>query len=132
MTGVQLFLANNIIENSKVAICRKRSRTNHENQQLLMTAFLQHQKLISTSFLKIILLSSCQKTLLRSYRWFSRNNRNFWNQVWIYYPETRFKRSFRVTKGTFKYILDILTPYLQGETHWGANWPWRNIVYFSL
>ena len=29
---------------------RKTSKTNHENQQLLMMAFLQHQKLINTFF----------------------------------------------------------------------------------
>ena len=46
---------------------RKTSKTNHENQQLLMMALLQHQKLINTFFLKIILLSSSQKTMLRSF-----------------------------------------------------------------
>ena len=33
-----------------------------------------------------------------------------------YYTEARFKSSFRVTRGTFKHILDILSPYLQRET----------------
>ena len=61
MTGAQLFLVNNILENSKIAICLKKSKTNHQNQQLLMMALLQHQKLINASFRKIILLSSCQK-----------------------------------------------------------------------
>ena len=61
MIVAQLFLANNILENSKILICLKKSRTNHENQQLLMMMLLQHKKLRNASFMKIILLSSCQK-----------------------------------------------------------------------
>ena len=61
MTGPQLFLTIDILKNSEVAIHQKTSKTNHENQHLLMMALLQHQKLINASFLKIILLSSCQK-----------------------------------------------------------------------
>ena len=75
MTGAQLFAANNVIKNSKTANRQKRSKTYHGNQQLLIMALFQHQKLINTSFLKIILLRSCQKTLLRSffkYPWFYR------------------------------------------------------------
>ena len=67
MTGAQLFLANSIMENSRIASRQERTKSNHENQQLLMMGLLQHQKLINASFLKIILLSSCQKTLLRSF-----------------------------------------------------------------
>ena len=40
MTEAQLFLANNIIENSKTASRRKRSKTNYENQELLMMVLL--------------------------------------------------------------------------------------------
>ena len=52
MTEAQLFLANNILKKSETAIRQKRSKTIHENQQLLMTALLQNQKLINASFLK--------------------------------------------------------------------------------
>ena len=117
MIVAQLFLANNILENSKILICLKKSRTNHENQQLLMMMLLQHKKLRNASFMKIILLSSCQKTLLLSCLRFSRRNRNFWNHVWIYYTKARFRSSFRDTRKKFTYILDILTPYVQKETH---------------
>ena len=67
MTEAQLFLANNIIENSKTASRPKRSKTNYENQELLMMVLLQHQRLINAFFLKIILLSIFQKTLSRSF-----------------------------------------------------------------
>ena len=52
MTEAQLFLANNILKKSETAIRQKRSKTIHENQQLLMTALLQNHKLINASFLK--------------------------------------------------------------------------------
>ena len=109
-------MTNYILENSKIAISRKRSKNNHKNQQLLVMGLLQHQKFTNSSFLKISLLSSCQKTLLQSCRRFSRNNINFWNHVGIYYTEARLKSGFRVTRGTFTYILDVLPPYLQRET----------------
>ena len=38
--------------------------------------------------------------------------KSFWNHVLNCYTEARFKSSFRVTRGTFMCILDILTPYL--------------------
>ena len=80
-----LFLANYIIENSKIVNRRKRSKTNHENQQLLMM-LLQHQKLVNISLLKIILLSSCQKALLRSFFKYS-----FFYRVFIIsFPNTLF------------------------------------------
>ena len=60
-------LTNNIIENCKIANRPKRSKTNYENQQMLMMALFQHQKLINASFLKMILLSSCQKTMFQSF-----------------------------------------------------------------
>ena len=61
MTRAQLFVANNIPENSKTAIRQKSIKTNLENRQLLMMTLLQHQKLISAFFVKTILLSSSQK-----------------------------------------------------------------------
>ena len=60
-TGARLFLANYILENIKIVIRQKRSKTNHKNQQLLVMGLLQYQKLVNAFFLKIILLSSRQK-----------------------------------------------------------------------
>ena len=124
MTVAQLLLANNILEESKIAICPKKSKTNHGNQQLLMMALVQHQNLRNALFSEIILLSSCHKTLLQSCQRFSRNNRNFWNHVWIYYIEARFRSTFRDRRETFTYVLAILTPYLQKETN---LWIWELI-----
>ena len=61
MTRAQLFVANNIPENSKTAIRQKSIKTNLENRQLLMMTLLQHQKLISAFFLKTILHSGSQR-----------------------------------------------------------------------
>ena len=70
-----------------------------------MLALLQNQKLIKASFLKLTLLRSCQNTLLRPYRQFTGNNRNFWDHVSIHYTEARFKSSSRVKRGFFHVYL---------------------------
>ena len=86
--------------------------------------YFNTKKLRNASFMKIILLSSYQKTPWQSCLRFSRSNRNFWNHVWIYYTKARFRSSFRDTRKKFTYILDILIPYVQKETHF---WKWEFI-----
>ena len=93
---------------------RKRSKTNHENQQLLMMALLQHQKLINTFFLKIILLSSCQKTMLRSFFKHPMFHRVFLNS----FPNVLFVlQSFNIQFQNYKSFLVIRIDHIWLNSH---------------
>ena len=43
-------------------------------------------------------------------------NVGWWDRVWITYDESRFKETFRVTRGTFLYILNEIRSSLTKET----------------
>ena len=43
-------------------------------------------------------------------------NKGWWNVVWHSYSNVRFKRTFRVSKETFNYILSKIRPRLERET----------------
>ena len=52
---------------------------------------------------------------IRSCRRLLRNS-GWWDTVWKYYSEARFKKTFRVTRGTFLYILSRIRQQLERQT----------------
>ena len=97
-----------------MANCRKTSKTNYENQQQLMMALLQHEKLINTFFLKIILLSSCQKTMLRSFFKHPMFHRVFLNS----FPNVLFVlQSFNIQFQNYKSFLVIRIDHIWLNSH---------------
>ena len=44
---------------------------------------------------------------LRSRRHLPRNNNGWWDMVWNMYTDERFKKTFRVSKSTFNFILEV-------------------------
>ena len=83
-----------------------------------MMDLLQNQKLINGSVLKIIFFTELlpKKICYDHADESERNNKNLQYQVWIYYTKATLKSSFGVTRGTFTYILDVSSLYLQRET----------------
>lgn len=80
---------------------------------------LRHRKmlLLRVSFLTALLLSSrCNKTTrTRSCRRLPRNL-GWFDKVWNKYSEARFKKTFRISKRTFKYILGKIEHDLLRQT----------------
>ena len=67
---------------------------------LLQLALIQRNDVVEP-------IRSCRR-LLRNSGW--------WDTVWKYYSEARFKKTFRVTRGTFLYILSRIRQQLERQT----------------
>lgn len=73
--------------------------------------------LIRAAFLSLLLLTNsvCTITSKPRIRSCRRMNRNvgWWNNVWQNYSDSRFKATFRISKATFRYILERIRPDLE-------------------
>ena len=82
------------------------------------------RKVLSVCFL-LLLISSQRNNVTPVSRSCRRLTRNigWWENTWKNYLEARFKKTFRVSRSTFSYILNRIGPFLARETDRGSNFP---------
>ena len=79
---------------------------------------IRRQKLLKASFLVALLILSGRNAAVpiqRSCRRLGRNQ-GWWNSVWETYSDARFKKTFRVSRKTFSFILQRIRPALERKT----------------
>ena len=86
-------------------------------KRLLQQAFLTHaiarrRLVFLVCCLITILLTSTEASTLRSCRRLHRNL-GWWDTVWRTYSDARFKKTFRISRATFQYILNKIS----GDLH---------------
>ena len=63
----------------------------------------------------LLALPDDKRIIHRSCRRFDRNH-GWWELIWNTYSEARFKKTFRVSRSTFGYILDNIKEEIQHDT----------------
>ena len=106
--------------NIKAFILKRIIAKNRRRQRMLgviASAICRRQRVIKTCLLIVILLLSQNfgKVHRRSCRRLPRNN-GWWDMVWRTYTDERFKKTFRVSKNTFQFILSRIRHCLERET----------------
>ena len=105
-----VFLANAIRE----------TRRRHLNMQLLLRNLVaRRRQVLNVALLLLLLVSQRNNTTVpRSIRSCRRLNRNtgWWDKAWNTYSEARFKKTFRVSRSTFNFILNRIEPFITKET----------------
>ena len=93
----------------------RRRRKQMQNALQLLVA--RRQRLVNLCLITMLLLSSDQAiiTYNRSCRRVIRNQ-GWFNLVWTTYSDERFKKTFRVKRETFQFILEQIRPLLERET----------------
>ena len=80
----------------------------------------RRKRLLTVCFLVMVInvMSCCSTTIVRSPRSCRRFGRNtgWWRNVWGTYSATRFKKTFRVSRTTFIYILNRIKGQLERKT----------------
>lgn len=85
-------------------------------QQKLLILLEARRMWLFRIFILITLLISAEKAVaVRSCRRLQRNN-GWFDLLWNTYSETRFKKTFRVSKATFNFILSRIEHDLQRDT----------------
>ena len=94
------------------------SRKRRKERQQKMFFFLQETQILTLQvfFLTVLLFSSENSTAVRSCRRLPRHNSGWFEHVWSTYNDARFKKTFRVSKSTFSYILDRIKHDLHRHT----------------
>ena len=82
--------------------------------------FARWRRLLSVCFISLLMLLSQSRVITqlprcRSCRRLVRNT-GWWENVWNNYSEARFKKTFRISRVTFRYILDRIEPILARQT----------------
>ena len=78
----------------------------------------RRRQVLNVSFLLLLLISSQRTnitTVPRSCRRLGRNI-GWWDTVWNTYSDARFKKTFRISRSTFKFILNRIGPFLARQT----------------
>ena len=96
---------------------KKNKRRRKTLQKLLNTAVARRRKIIEVGLFILFLTFNIErnKTVIRSCRRFVRNG-GWWETVWNQYSDERFKKTFRVSRYTFQYILGKIRHKLEKET----------------
>lgn len=81
-------------------------------QAFLINVISRRRSVILVCCLITILLTSTEASALRSCRWLHRNL-GWWDTVWRTYSDARFKKTFRISRATFQYILNKIS----GDLH---------------
>ena len=73
---------------------------------------------MNVALLLLLLVSQRNNTVPRPIRSCRRLNRNtgWWDKLWNTYSEARFKKTFRVCRSTFNFILNRIEPFIVRET----------------
>ena len=82
--------------------------------------FARRRRLLSVCLISFLMLLSQRRVITqlprcRSCRRLLRNT-GWWENVWNNYSEARFKKTFRISRATFRYILDRIEPILARQT----------------
>ena len=82
--------------------------------------FARRRRLLSVCLISLLMLFSQRRVIRqlprhRSCRRLVRNT-GWWENVWNNYSEARFKKTFRISRATFRYILDRIEPILARQT----------------
>ena len=81
-------------------------------QAFLINAIARRRSVILVCCLITILLTSTEASALRSCRRLHRNL-GWWDTVWRTYSDARFKKTFRISRATFQYIVNKIS----GDLH---------------
>ena len=84
-------------------------------QMALHHLVARRRQVLNVSLLFLLLISSQRDniaTVPRSCRRLGRNT-GWWDTVWNTYSNARFKKTFRISRSTFKFILNRIGPFLQ-------------------
>ena len=95
----------------------RESRRCQNLQMVLKNLAAWRRKVLNVCFL-LLLISSQQNNVTPMSRSCRRLTRNigWWENTWNNYLEARFKKTFRVSRSTFRYILNRIGPFLAIET----------------
>lgn len=99
------------------AICETRRRR-FNMQMALHHLVARRRQVLNVSLLLLLLISSERDniaTVPRSCRRLGRNT-GWGDTVWNTYSDTRFKKTFRISRSTFKFILNRIGPFLARQT----------------
>ena len=78
----------------------------------------RRRHVLHVCFLLLLLISQQRSnitTVPRSCRRLSRNT-GWWEKVWTKYSDARFKKTFRISRSTFKFTLNRIGPFLSRQT----------------
>ena len=99
-------------------ILNARRQRRRMQQSILNTVIARRRLLLQVSSFILLLVSfnesQQQVAVLRSCRCFQRNL-GWWNTVWNTYSEKRFKKTLRVSRGTFQFILNRIRHDLERD-----------------
>mgnify|MGYP000025959939 FL=1 len=89
-------------------------------QLMVHYLFARRRRLLSVCLISFLMLLSQRRVLTqlprhRSCRRLLRNT-GWWENVWNNYSEARFKKTFRISRASFRYILDRIEPILARQT----------------
>ena len=98
---------------------------NTRRRRLMMQSTVSYliarrRRLLSVCLISLMMLLSRKKVITqlsrhRSCRRLVRNT-GWWENVWKNYSDVRFKKTFRISRATFRYILDRIEPILARQT----------------
>ena len=104
------------------AISRGSQRRRMFSESLQLYVALRRRRMILLLCLTGLLLFSRNQNIamdtvdLRSCRRLPRNNNGWWDMVWNSYTDERFKKTFRISKNTLKFILSRIRNDLERQT----------------
>ncbi len=105
---------------AKALVLKSLIQRNRQRRRLLLTSILSAIKrrrlLLKLCFTALLLTLNASKNraVVRSCRRLERNG-GWWDVVWNTYSDARFKKTFRVNKKTFLFILDKIKHVLKRE-----------------
>lgn len=97
---------------------RETRRRRFNMQMALHHLVARRRQVLNVSLLLLLLISSQRDniaTVPRSCRRLGRNT-GWWDTVWNTYSDARFKKTFRISRSTFKFILNRIGPFLARQT----------------
>ena len=112
-----MMLANSLILEAKKN--RKERENRRKLKNLLLLELSRKRKTVVCSWFQVILLLTNLQTVAvqipRACRRFPRVQ-GWWGNIWNFSDDVRFRMNFRITKGTFLFILAEIEEDLQRET----------------
>ena len=97
---------------------RETRRRRFNMQMALHHLVTRRRQALNVSLLLLLLISSQRDniaTVPRSCRRLGRNT-GWWDTVWNTYSDARFKKTFRISRSTLKFILNRIGPFLARKT----------------
>ena len=108
-----------MVEKSTVILVNaiRESRRRCQNLQMMLKNLAAwRRKVLNVCFLPLLISSQRNVTpVSHSCRGLTRNI-GWWENTWNNYSEARFKKTFQVSRSTFRYILNRIGPFLARET----------------